>query len=171
MTQDPLTLYKLILLYMLDRVDFKLTSAQISSFILEKEYTNYMTLQQVISDLLDAELIQAETLRNRTYYAITDEGQKTLSYFGKRISSAIIDDIHAFLKEKNLELKNEASITANYDKSVSGGYDAELTAKEKNVELVKIKLNVPTEEMAETLCDSWHNKNEQIYKYLMQELF
>lgn len=171
MTQDPLTLYKLILLYMLDRVEFKLTSAQISSFILEKEYTNYMTLQQVISDLLDAELIQAETLRNRTYYAITDEGQKTLSYFGNRIGNAIIEDIHAFLKEKNLELKNEASITANYDKSVTGGYDAELTAKEKNVELVKIKLNVPTEEMAETLCDSWHNKNQQIYKYLMQELF
>lgn len=171
MTQDPLTLYKLILLYMLDRVDFKLTSAQISSFVLEKEYTNYMTLQQVISDLLDAELIQAETLRNRTYYAITDEGQKTLSYFGNRIGNAIIEDIHAFLKEKNLELKNEASITANYDKAVTGGYDAELTAKEKNVELVKIKLNVPTEEMAETLCDNWHHKNQQIYKYLMQELF
>ena len=171
MTQDPLTLYKLIILYMLDRVDFKLTSAQISSFILEKEYTNYMTLQQVISDLLAADLIKADTLRNRTYYEITDEGQKTLSYFGNRISSAIITDIHTYLKEKNLELKNEASITANYDRSITGGYDAELTAKEKNVELVKIKLNVPTEEMAETLCDNWYNKNQQIYKYLMQELF
>lgn len=171
MTQDPLTLYKLIILYMLDRVDFKLTSAQISSFILEKEYTNYMTLQQVLSDLLDTELIKSDTLRNRTYYAITEEGQNTLSYFGNRISDAIISDINTFLKEKNLELKNEASITANYDRAVTGGYDAELTAKEKDIELVKIKLNVPTEEMAETICDNWYNKNQQIYKYLMQELF
>ena len=171
MTQDPSTLYKLIILYMLDRVNFKLTSAQISAFILEKEYTNYMTLQQVLSDLLEAELIRADTMRNRTYYGITDEGQNVLSYFGNRINSAIISDINAFLKEKNMELKNEASITANYDKSVMGGYDAELTAKERDVELVKIKLNVPTEDMAEKLCDNWQTKNQQIYGYLMQELF
>lgn len=171
MTQDPLTLYKLIILYLLDKVDYKLTSAQISSFILEKEYTNYMTLQQVISDLLDAQLIESDTIRNRTYYAITQDGQNTLSYFGNRIGGAIISDINAFLREKNLELKNEASITANYDKSITGGYDAELVAREKNAELVRIKLNVPTEDMAETLCDSWYNKNQQIYQYLMQELF
>ena len=55
--QDPLTLYKLIVLYMLDKVKFKLTYSQISGFILEKEYTNFMTLQQVFSDLQDACLL------------------------------------------------------------------------------------------------------------------
>ena len=66
MVQEPLTLYKLIILYMLNRVNFKLTYSQISSFILEKEYTNYITLQQVISDLQDSALIQCSTLGNRT---------------------------------------------------------------------------------------------------------
>ncbi len=171
MTQDPLTLYKLIVLYMLDKVSFKLTNAQISDFILEKEYTSYMTLQQVISDLLDTELIKADTSMNRTYYSITQEGQSTLSYFGNRISDAIRGEIDAFLSEKHLELKNEASITANYYKSVSGEYEAELTAKEKDVVLVNIRLSVPTQDMAEAVCDGWYHKNEQIYKYLMQELF
>ena len=49
MTQDPLTLYKLIVLYMLNRVDFPLTKAQITDFILEKEYTTYMNLQSVLA--------------------------------------------------------------------------------------------------------------------------
>ena len=31
---EPFTLYKLIILYMLDRVDFPLTNSQISSFLL-----------------------------------------------------------------------------------------------------------------------------------------
>ena len=56
---------------MLDKVKFKLTYSQISGFILEKEYTNFMTLQQVFSDLQDAELIRADTLMNRTYFSIT----------------------------------------------------------------------------------------------------
>lgn len=47
MLQDPLTLYKLIVLYMLNRVTFPLTAAQVSDFILGKEYTNFLTLQQV----------------------------------------------------------------------------------------------------------------------------
>ena len=43
---EPFTLYKLIILYMLDRVDFPLTNSQISSFLLDRGYTNYFTLQQ-----------------------------------------------------------------------------------------------------------------------------
>lgn len=156
---------------MLNKVKFKLTYSQISGFILEKEYTNFITLQQVISDLQDAELIQSDTLMNRTYFSITEEGQNTLSYFGNRIGDAIINDIDTFLSEKHLELKNEASITANYYKATSGEYETELIAREKDIELVNIKLSVPTEDMAETICDSWYSKNQKIYKYLMEELF
>ena len=171
MTQDPLTLYKLIVLYMLNKVKFKLTYSQISEFILEKEYTNFMTLQQVISDLQDTELIKTDTLNNRTYFTITDEGRNTLSYFGNRIGEAIIQDIDSFLAQKNLELKNEASITATYYKSTSGEFEADLVAKEKDTILAEIKLSVPTEDMAVTICDNWQDKNQTIYKYLMQELF
>ena len=171
MTQDPLTLYKLIVLYMLDKVNFKLTYSQISGFILEKEYTNFITLQQVISDLQDAEFIKSDTLMNRTFFTITDEGQKTLSYFRNRIGDAIIADIDSFLAEKHLELRNETAITATYYKSTSGEFEAQLVAREKDVELVNIKLSVPSKDMAIAICDSWYEKNEQIYKYLTETLF
>ena len=36
---EPLTLYKLIILYMLEKVDFPLTNAQISGFVLDKGNT------------------------------------------------------------------------------------------------------------------------------------
>ena len=170
MTTDPLTLYKLIVLYMLDKVKFKLTYSQISGFILEKEYTNFLTLQQVISDLQDAELIKTDASMNSTFFSITEEGRNTLSYFGNRIGDAIIDDIDTFLSEKHLEIKNEASITAKYYKATSGEYEAELIAREKEIELVNIKISVPAEDMAETICENWYQKNEQIYKYLMEEL-
>ena len=37
---ETYTLYKLIVLYMLDKVDFPLTTSQISEFILEKRIHN-----------------------------------------------------------------------------------------------------------------------------------
>ena len=112
MNQEPLTLYKLIVLYLLNKVSFPLTMAQVSDLILEKEYTSYLTLQQVINELAQAGLITAKTLVNRTHLQITEEGRNTLSYFENRISDAIKTDIGEYLKKNELEMRNESSIFA-----------------------------------------------------------
>ena len=74
---EALTLYKLIILYMLRKVNFPLTNAQISDFILGQEYTSYFHLQQAISEMLEADLVTAEVIRNTSYYRMTEEGKKT----------------------------------------------------------------------------------------------
>lgn len=171
MTQDPLTLYKLIVLYMLNRVTFPMTKSQIGDFILEKEYTNFLTLQQVISELADAHLIEAQSIRNRTHLLITDEGSETLEFFGNRISPAIKEDIKAFFDEKEYTLRNEVSIVSDYYKSTSGEYEAHLVAKDKGIPLVEITLSVPTEDTAAAICDNWQSKNQEIYQKLIEQLF
>lgn len=171
MLQDPLTLYKLIILYMLNRVTFPMTNAQISDFILEKEYTNFLTLQQVISELTDAGMISTQSIRNRTHLAITDEGRETLSFFENRISDAIKNDIDAYFREKEFTLRNEVSVLGDYYKSTSGEYEAHLVAKDRGINLVDITLSVPVEVVAAAICDNWQKKNQEIYKYLIQELF
>ena len=41
MLAEPMTLYKLMNLYMLHQVNFPLTNAQLSNFFLDREYTTY----------------------------------------------------------------------------------------------------------------------------------
>lgn len=171
MSQDPLTLYKLIVLYMLDCVDFPLTKAQVGDFILEREYTNFLTLQQAIGELIDADMVRAKSFRNRTHLELTDEGRDTLNYFGNRISPSIKEEINTFFKENEFQMKNDVSVFANYYKATSGEFEAELTVKEKNIELVNIKLSVPSEEMAASICDKWEEENQEIYSYLTEKLF
>lgn len=156
---------------MLDRVNFPLTKTQVGDFVLEKEYTNFLTLQQVISELIDAGLISADSIRNRTHLSITKDGQETLSFFENRINDAIKADINTFFKENELELRNEVSVLADYYKSTSGEFEAHLIAKDKNVNLVEITMSVPIEETAAAICDNWQRKNQEIYQYLIQELF
>lgn len=171
MTQDPLTLYKLIVLYMLDRVNFPLTKAQVGDFILEREYTNFLTLQQAIAELIDAGLVIAKSNRNRTHLAITNEGRTTLSYFGNRINDSIKEEIDGFFTANELEMRNEVSILADYYKSVSGEYEAHLVAKEKDITMVEITLSVPDEDTASAICVNWQKKNQEIYQYLTGQLF
>ena len=72
---EPHTLYKLIILYMLKKIDFSLTNSQISSFILEQGYTTYFTLQSVLSELIESGLIHQDTIQNSSFYTITPEGE------------------------------------------------------------------------------------------------
>ena len=171
MLQDPLTLYKLIVLYMLDRVNFPMTTAQISDFVLQQEYTNFLTLQQVISELTDTGMISAEAIRNRTHLSITAEGRETLSFFRNRINDAIKQEIDTYFKENEFSLKNEVSVLGDYYKSTSGEFEAHLVAKDRGIRLVDITLSVPTEEMAAAICDNWQKKNVEIYQYLVGQLF
>lgn len=171
MTQDPLTLYKLITLYMLDRVTFPLTKAQIGDFILGRDYTNFLTLQQVIAELIDAELIRAKSLRNRTYLEITKEGQNTLSYFGNRINDSIKEDIAAFFAAHEMDMRSESAVRADYYKSTSGEYEAHLAVKERDVTVVDITLSVPDEETAAAICANWQAKSQSVYQLLISQLF
>lgn len=171
MMQDPLTLYKLIVLYMLDRVTFPLTKAQIGDFIQEKEYTNFFTMQQVISELIDTGLITASSIRNRTHLQITDSGRETLHFFENRMSDAIKEDINSYFSENEYALRNEVSVLGDYYKSTSGEYEAHLVAKDRGITLVEITLSVPVEEVASSICDNWQKKNQNVYQYLVEQLF
>ena len=172
MPQDSLILYKLIVLYMLNRVTFPLTTAQVSDFVLEREYTNFLTLQQVIGELTEAELISSETIRNRTHLSITAEGRETLNFFQNRINYFIKQDISTYFRENEFALRNEVAVLGDYYyKSTSGEYEAHLVAKDRGIKLVDITLSVPTEEIAAAICDNWQKKNQEIYQYLIEQLF
>ena len=170
MVSNPLTLYKLIILYMLNQVSYPLTLSRICNFILEKEYTDYITFQNVCSQLADDKLILSEKTRNRTLLSITEEGKTSLQFFQSRISDSIKQDILDYLSEHNMELKNEVSVLSDYRKLPNGEYETHLWAKEKNEELLSIHLSVPTEELANTVCKNWQEKNIEIYQYLTSEL-
>ena len=80
----PQTLYKLIILYMLDKVKHPLTNSQISNFILDHDYTTYFHLQETITDMAESGLVSVDMVRDTSYYKITEEGTTTLSYLQMR---------------------------------------------------------------------------------------
>ena len=164
-------LYKLIVLYMLDKVAFPLTQSQISEFILDKGYTNYLTLQQILSELTETNLVTAHTTLNRTQLTITQEGKDTLGFFEGRIGEVIKQEILDYFKENSMELRNEVSVVSNYYKTVNGEYEAVLNARDGDVMLVEIKLSVPTPQIASSICDNWNKKNQEVYQTLTKMLF
>ncbi len=167
---DTFTLYKLIILYMLDKVRFPLSNAQLSEFILEKEYTDYFTVQSALSDLTETGFLKMNTVRNTSLYDITEEGRKTLSYFQNRISSDIREEIDSFLSEHSFELRNETSTPADYYRTPEGDYAVRCRVLERDSVLIDLTVTVPVKEQAEAVCSHWRNKSQSLYAFIMKEL-
>ena len=169
MTTDPLTLYKLMILYMLKQARFPMSYNQISAFLIGKGYTDAFTVQQALNDLQEAHLAQQEVIRHRSSYEITREGEEALVYFGQDISEGIITDIEEFLKENKVKLRSEVGCTADY---VPNGTDFLVTCEirdGKNI-LIRLELSAPTKDQAEIMCDNWESASQKIYASAMGEL-
>lgn len=167
---EPFTIYKLTILNMLDKVDFPLSNTQLTNFFLEQEYTDYFRVQQVISDLLDAELIRTESTHNNTHYYITAAGKETLNLLKDKISDAIELDINNYFAQNKLELRNDNSIIADYYRTPNRAFAVRCQYRQKDTNLIDLTLSVQTKEQAEAICNNWKKQNEDVYMYLMDIL-
>ena len=170
MQPETLMLYKLIILYILDRVDFPMSNAQLTNFITERGYTTYFNVQQVVNELEEDSYISKETTRSQTLYRITDAGRETLNFFYKKISKEIRDDIDIFLSQEKYALREEVSSPADFYEKAPGEYVCELKILERDSFLIDIKLSVPSLSNAETVCGRWKQKNADIYAYVLNTL-
>ncbi len=170
MIQEPETLYKLMTMYMLEKVNFPLTNSQLSSFFLDKEYTTYFTLQSVLNDLVESNLITSRQVGNSTHYEITDDGKEALGFFAGDISDAAIADMNEYLEANKFSMRSEAGVTAEYFRAANEGYIVRCTAREGKTTILSIDLAVPEEKAAEVMCTNWKNCSQKIYSNIMHTL-
>ena len=170
MAIDPRTLYKLMILYMLHKVNFPLTGTQISDFILTRDYTDFNHLQQSFSELIEASLVDCENIHNTSRYMITDDGEQTLEFFGKNIPAAIVDEMDDYLRENKFKMRSEVSTVADYYKSSVSDYTVRCEVREGKTVVIALELSVPDEQQAEHMCSRWKERSSEIYAYTLKSL-
>lgn len=167
---EPFLLYKLTILYMLEKAGFPLTNTQITDFILLRDYTDYFGVQEAISELLDGGLIEAETVHSNIQYSISESGRSTLGYFRYKITPGIRQDVEDFFLQKRWELQMENSVVANYRYNSNCTYTVNCQVRSDDVPVIDLALTVPNEEQANLICRNWKKNNEEAYALLMDLL-
>lgn len=168
--EQTLTMYKLIILYILKHMNGAMTNAQISSFILERGYTDYFTVQEALAELAETDMIKMEKTLNVSRCTLTQEGSEMLDIFLYKITPAIREDIKEFLREKGADFRQSNSYICDYRKNSKGEYNVTLQAQEDKEPVIELKLSVPDEEMAIQFCKKFKDKSADIYSYVMNSL-
>ncbi|MDP4091288.1 MAG: DUF4364 family protein [Bacillota bacterium] len=161
---------KLILLYILDRINIPVPRNQVTEIVLENNLVNYFSLQQYISELNSANFIESINRNEKKSLCITDKGRKVLSMFCSRISEDIINKVDSYIKEEIDSIKKEISLHADYTIENNDMFIVNLRAQENDITLIDIKVNVPSKKHAIDLCQNWKSNSSRIYNDILKTL-
>ncbi len=176
-TADP-TVKKLILLFVLDKMEIPLTEDSIVDICYSRnDWLGYMDCKEVLSQLLDAKFIckldsDAEQEPKDIRYSITVEGRNCLSHFFNRIRQSLREDITEFTKLNRMVFKRSQEYVYDYFKNNDGTHTVVLRIKEPVLaqSMFEIRLKTSTRNAAINAGKKWGAKAAQIYEYVFENL-
>lgn len=168
---EVFTVYKLIILYMLDRAEGDVTQAVLSSFLLENGYANFISLAESYSQLEKRGLVRVLSEGDKYFLHLTEEGRQALGFFGMQLSPHIREQADAFLRDNGQQIREDREVKAVYEKMTSGVYEVRMSVRERGATLLEVKLAVPDAVSASSIAGKWKEKNTAVYQYLIENLF
>ena len=162
---------KLLLLYLIDKMDLPLTRSQITDFVREGDYMEYYALQQTLADMVSDGYLEMSLENNNTRYSITDQGLSTLEYFEKQIPGGVRQRINKYVQDNFNSVKRDYEITANYfqDRDTNE-YIVKCGVYDDDRLLMEINVSVVSREQARLIQKNWKSNVNVLYMSILREL-
>lgn len=161
---------KLILLYLIDKINVPVSNLQVTKLILENNFMNYFLLQQFFNELIEGKFLEAESAGEKILFKVTQTGKQSLEYFSGLIPSGIkgrIDNSFSAIRKK---IRNETLITADFMPVSENEFIAGCKVGEDNFTLMEINVTVGTRNDARTICTNWEKHTQNIYAEIISIL-
>jgi len=164
------TLDKLKVLQVVEQFAVPLTNVQLTEFILENDFVNYFSLQQCLTELVEASFLEYSDSEGDFYYLLTESGKNSIEFFKDRIPQNIRRNINDAVVEKKKSIVINTQITADYHKLDDTEYLVELKITENHLILADIKLTMASNKHAKRMCENWKKNAQFLYGDLVNLL-
>ncbi|HOQ37055.1 MAG TPA: DUF4364 family protein [Acetivibrio sp.] len=161
---------KLILLYIIDKVNIQISNLQITKIILENKFMNYFMLQQLLNELCSQNYLSCKIADNKAFYDITPSGKQALGYFTGHIPAGIKSFIDNNITNIRNNIRNETFISADYFSENENDYVVSCQVREDNFSLINLKVTVGTKNDARRICENWKKNSQTIYSEIIESL-
>ena len=170
MSDAEVLLNKIMILYLLKRVTFPMSNAELWSYFSTKDTISEASFQETVLSLEEANLIHGEELNSVLRYELTKEGDEALFYFKGDIPREKVDSLEDYVIANKFRLRNETGVSTSIDKAEDGEYYVQLKVREGKTTLFEMRLAVPTEEQASVLAGHLEENAQQIYSYVLRKV-
>lgn len=162
---------KLILLFLLQKIDLSLSNNEICQFALERNIMDYFNVQQYLSELTDADFVESFTDNGTTRYRITHEGTEALEFFQNRIPEWMVNAANEYIINNRQRIKNEYETSANYFPEINGEFLVKCAVCGiDGQQIMEVDVVVPTKHQAQIICNNWKKNVSFIYGTIFSAL-
>lgn len=160
------TTSKLILLYVMDKMDCEMTDETILDMCYYRnKWISYFNCKIALSELLRSGYVH-EVKTNQSsskYYKITTEGRSCLSFFFNEIPSSIREDIVEFVKQNRITFRRKQEYFSDSYKNDDGTSTVVLKIVEPSSTKLELKLNIAQKITAKQIEKQWQEKASKVY--------
>ncbi len=165
------TISKLILLYVFDQMEIPVTAETLNEMCCsQNNWLSYMTLTEILPELVDARFLVLAGNGNSEYYKISQEGRNCVSYFFMKIPASVRDEIRTFIKKNRQSFKRKQEYFKDYFKNKDGTYTVSLKIIDPTSTKLELKLNVANRAEAITIFKKWDTLASDVYADLYKIL-
>ena len=158
------TVSKLILLYVFGQMEIPVTHETLNEMCCsQNSWITYMTLTQILPELVQARFIVSTSSAGMDYYKITQEGHDCLNFFYMKIPSSTRKEIDAYIKKNRPVFKRKQEYFRDYYKNRDGTYTVNLKIIDPFGSKLELKLNVANRAEAITVFKKWNDSASDVY--------
>lgn len=163
---------KLILLYVLDKMECELTEDTIIDMCYyQTKWVSYFTCKIALAELAKSGYIQeVKSVQKDKYFKITTEGRSCLSYFFDEIPTSLKQEIADFIHSNKLTFKRKQEYFSDLIKNNDGSYTVILKILEPTSTDLEIKLNASDQQMAKEIQKNWQESASKVYASIYDTL-
>jgi len=163
---------KLLLLYLINRMELSMSRAQITEFVMQKEFINYFVLEQALSELLELGLLECTEINaqdaNTTRYTLTQQGETCLEYFENHIPRPVRVVINQYVEENRGKVRRDYEVTATYfPDAENDDFRVKCGVYEDMRALLEISVSVDTREQAKAIQNNWRGNASKLYQRII----
>ena len=169
-SSEELASHKLLILYILDKINMDLTNSQITQVVLETEMMNYFSLQQFLSQLMESKFLTTYKESDREYYSLTQKGLEILEYFLSRIPEDLTKKIDEYISLNKQNLLSDTEVKSSFIQQNDNEFIVNLRVIENQSNLIDLNLNVSSEKQAQQICNNLNKNASYMYAEIIDLL-
>lgn len=160
---DILAENKVIILYVLNKLNKPIDNDSLLKLILSIKDMNYFYFQQFLLDLLENSYIIGYTEDEKTMYKITDAGIETLSLTNDILPGILKLQIDNALSQNVQDVQYDEHAVSEFTPRNENEFLVTCRLLQNNMTIFEVKLQAESVENAKFISEKWEKHYDEIY--------
>lgn len=161
---------KVLILYILNKLTDGIKNDNLYKIVSSANNINYFYFQELLTDLINTNLVGSFTKDDITFIKITSAGQNSLSLTKSLLPGILKLKADNVFKEQVSIIAEESSIITEYIPKNENNYTVTCKIREKNETIFEVSTFAGSRERAKQISDNWKNNAKIIYPKIIDLL-